>query len=104
MSSSVFTLSQAVVSGLVLGLFYFGGLWLTVRKLAASKRPGMLMLGSFVLRLLVTLCGFCLVMDGSWERILACLAGFLGTRFALTRVLAPRKVVVPFGTSGRQGG
>lgn len=104
MGSSVLSLSLAVFAGLALGLFYFGGLWLTVRKLAASKRPGILMLGSFVLRLLVTLFGFYLVMDGRWERILACLAGFVVTRFVVARAFAPGKGSVPFGTPGSRGG
>jgi F1F0 ATPase subunit 2 len=95
MNSLAIELSFAAFSGLVLGLFYFGGLWLTVRKISCSKRPGLLMLGSFVVRLLVTLYGFYLVMNGSWERILACLSGFLVMRFVLTRVLAPGKETVP---------
>jgi F1F0 ATPase subunit 2 len=88
-------LTLAGVAGLALGLFYFGGLWLTVRRIAGTTRPAFLMLGSFVVRLLVTLCGFYLVMDGRWERLLACLAGFLVMRFVLTRVLAPAKETVP---------
>lgn len=89
-------LSLAVMAGAALGLVYFGGLWLTVRRLAGSKRPGLLMLGSFVARLLVTLFGFYLVMDDSWERLLACLAGFLVVRVTLTRALAPgRNGTVP---------
>jgi len=40
---------------------------------------------------LLTLCGFLLVMDGNWERILACMAGFLAARFVITRMLAPGK-------------
>ena len=91
MSSSALCLSLAALAGLVLGLFYFGGLWLTVQRLPSSKRPGMLMLGSFSARLLITLCGFFLVMDGNWERIVACMAGFLATRFVITRTLAPGK-------------
>lgn len=95
MSSSVLRLSLAVLAGLALGLFYFGGLWITVRRLTCGKRPGMLMLGSFAARLLITLFGFYLVMDGSWERILACMAGFLVTRFVMTRMLAPGKGAAP---------
>ncbi|MRR57565.1 MAG: ATP synthase subunit I [Deltaproteobacteria bacterium] len=87
------SLSLAVLAGAALGLFYFGGLWLTVRRLAGSRRPGMLMLGSFVVRLLVTLCGFYLVMDDSWERLLAGLAGFLVARVALTRALGKKGTV-----------
>ena len=86
MNSSAIDLSIAAFAGLALGLFYFGGLWLTVRRIACGTRPALLMLGSFVVRLLVTLCGFYLVMDGRWERLLACLSGFLVTRFVLTRI------------------
>ena len=96
MNSFGLLLCMASLAGLALGLVYFGGLWLTVRRLAGSKRPGFLMLGSFVARLLVTLYGFYLVMDDSWERLLACLAGFLVARVALTRALAP-------GRNGQKG-
>jgi F1F0 ATPase subunit 2 len=86
MNSFIVQLCSAVLAGLALGLFYFGGLWLTVRRIACCTRPALLMLGSFIVRLLVTLCGFYLVMDGRWERLLACLCGFLVTRFVLTRL------------------
>jgi F1F0 ATPase subunit 2 len=72
-----------------LGLFYFGGLWLTVRRLPGSRTPELLILGSFVGRLAVTLAGFYLVMGGRWERLLACLAGFLITRTFLLYRLKP---------------
>jgi F1F0 ATPase subunit 2 len=91
MCFDVVNLSLAVLAGLVLGLFYFGGLWLTVRRITCSKRPALLMLGSFVFRLLVTLCGFYLVMDERWELLLACLTGFLVTRFVLTRIAGTRE-------------
>ncbi|MHC1698064.1 MAG: ATP synthase subunit I [Geobacteraceae bacterium] len=84
-------LSLAAVAGLALGLFYFGGLWLTVRKIPGSGNPGILMLGSFVVRLLVTLCGMYLVMDGTWERLVACLAGFLLMRIVMTCLLSPAR-------------
>ena len=86
MNSFIVQLCIAVLAGLILGLFYFGGLWLTVRRITCSTRPALLMFGSLVVRLLVTLCGFYLVMDGRWERLLACLSGFLVTRFVLTRI------------------
>jgi F1F0 ATPase subunit 2 len=86
MNSFVLQLCMAALAGLALGLFYFGGLWLTVRRIVGCTRPALLMLGSFIVRLLVTLCGFYLVMDGRWERLLACLSGFIVTRFILTRI------------------
>jgi len=83
------TLFLAFVAGLVLGLFYFGGLWLTVQRLPQSRHPGLLTLASLVVRLGVTLAAFYLVMGGRWERLLVCLAGFLLVRFLLVRRLGP---------------
>ena len=85
--SLIFNLAIAASAGLALGLFYFGGLWFTVRRVADSTRPGILMFCSFVGRLLLTLCGFYLVMDERWERLMACLCGFLVTRIMLTRIV-----------------
>jgi len=102
MSFYAVNLLLAVLAGLALGLFYFGGLWLTVRRIACGKRPALLMLSSFVVRLLVTLCGFYLVMDGSWERLLACLAGFLVMRFVLTRIARTGEAATRL--SGESGG
>ncbi len=79
--------SIAALAGLLLGLFYFGGLWLTVRGITCGKRPGMLMLASFVLRLLVALSGFYMVMDGGPGRLIACLGGFLLMRYILTKAV-----------------
>ena len=91
MNFSAINLSLSALAGLLLGLFYFGGLWLTVRKIPSSGNPGILILGSFVVRLLVTLCGMYLVMDGKWELLVACLAGFLLMRIVLTRMLGPAR-------------
>ncbi|MDD3293848.1 MAG: ATP synthase subunit I [Geobacteraceae bacterium] len=87
MISIISKFSIAALAGLLLGLFYFGGLCLTVRAITCGKRPEMLMLASFVLRLLVALSGFYLVMDGSSGRLIACLSGFLLMRYVLTKAV-----------------
>ncbi len=97
--SAVIALS--VAAGVGLGLLYFGGLWLTVRRLAGSRRPAMLFGASFVVRLALTVVGFYFVMDGSWERALACLGGFLIARQILTSRLRPDRV--PAVTGGKEG-
>jgi len=102
MNSSAINLSLAGLAGVALGLFFFGGLWLTVRRIADSKRPALRMLGSFFVRLLVTLCGFHLAMDGNWKRLLACLAGFLMMRLALTRIVRTGAAASPL--SNETGG
>ena len=79
----------ALVAGIALGLIHFGGLWWTVRQAPTARRPGMLLFVSFVVRAAVTLAGTLLVMDGRWERLAACMVGFLVARGILTRLWGP---------------
>lgn len=76
-------------AGVFLGAFFFGGLWWTVRKGVASKRPALLFLGSLLLRTGITLAGFYVVSGGHWERLLVCLLGFFIARLAVTRLTRP---------------
>jgi F1F0 ATPase subunit 2 len=82
-------LALPLLVGVGLGLFFFGGLWWTVQRLPASEHPASLALGSFVIRMVVTVAGFYWVMDGSWERLLACGVGFLIARLLMVRRLRP---------------
>lgn len=77
----------ALVIGIALGVFYFGGLWLTVRSVTKVQRPAMLVFGSFLGRMGIVLLGFYLVMNGRWERMVAVMAGFLLARMLLMRRL-----------------
>lgn len=77
------SLAIAATAGLALGLFFFGALWLTVRQLPTARWPGLLIIVSFVVRMAVVVVGFYVVMGDRWERILACLAGFLLARTLL---------------------
>ena len=82
----------ALAAGLGLGLFYFGGLWLTVRRLPRSRHPVPLLLASFAARTAVAVAGFFFVTGDRWERGLVCLGGFVAGRFALTSRLRPGRV------------
>ena len=73
----------AFIGGLLLGTIFFGGLWLTVRKLVISKIPAILFLGSFLLRVSITLIGFYYISSGSWQRLLICVAGFITARYSV---------------------
>ena len=73
----------AFFGGLLLGTIFFGGLWLTVKKLVISKIPALLFLGSFLLRISITLIGFYYVSSGSWQRLLICVAGFITARYSV---------------------
>ncbi len=69
-----------------LGAMFFGGLWWTVRRGLSSKRPGWWFFSSLFLRMSVALAGFYFVSGGHWERLLACLFGFVMARLMVTRL------------------
>ncbi len=78
------TLVLAGVAGLLLGGFFFGGLWWTVRKGASARRSALWFFGSFVLRTTLVLAGFHLVGRAHWQPLLACLLGFVLARPVVT--------------------
>lgn len=92
MMSHLLPLVLAGVAGMGLGLLYFGGLWLTIRQLPTCRWPAALFLGSFVVRTAVVVIGFYFVMNGRWERILACLVGFIMVRLLLVSRLRPERL------------
>ena len=73
------------VFGMLLGLFFYGGLWLTVRRLAATRHPFTLTLGSLTLRTAATLAGFFFIIGGHWQNAIVALLGFTAARFLLPR-------------------
>lgn len=83
------TLVLAGAAGVSLGAFFFGGLWWTVRRGLTAKQPVLWFLGSLLLRTSLILAGFYFVSDGHWDRLLACLLGFVIARFLVTRFTGP---------------
>jgi F1F0 ATPase subunit 2 len=79
-------IALAVAAGFCLGAFFFGGLWWTTRRALASSRPAAWFVVSFVVRTGVTLGGFYLLGGGHWERLAACLLGFVLARTAATQL------------------
>lgn len=71
----------ALVAGLLLGVFNFRGLWWTVSRLQETPRPVLFLVFSFVVRMLVTLGGFYLAMQGHWQNLAVCVAAFFLARF-----------------------
>ena len=60
----------AFITGIVLGILFFYGLWLTVKKAVLSKLPALWFLGSFLIRTGITLGGFYYIAQGNWQRLL----------------------------------
>lgn len=84
--SEAFSIAFAIAAGGVLGAFYYGGLWWTVRRGLLSRRPAVWFLPSLLARTAVALLGFYAVFRGDWRRLVACLAGFVLARILVTRL------------------
>ncbi len=79
-------LLPAFLGGAGLGMFFFGGLWLTVQKGLRSQRPALWFFTSFLLRTSITLVGLYALAGDNWQRLLVCLLGCLVARLIVTRL------------------
>ena len=77
-------LMLAWAAGILLGAFFFGGLWWTVRKGLSSTQPAFWFFGSLLVRMSIALTGFYFVSGGHWERLVLCLLGFIMARVIVT--------------------
>ncbi len=69
------------VTGVLLGLFFFGGLWATVNHLRQARYPAVWMLGSLVLRFgLVLIVFYLFAQNGNWQHLLVAAIGFALSR------------------------
>jgi F1F0 ATPase subunit 2 len=80
------SLAPAVLAGGLLGGFFFGGLWWTLRKGLTSQSPALWFLAGMMLRMSITLAGFYFVGDEDWRRWLSCLFGFVVARQIVSRL------------------
>jgi F1F0 ATPase subunit 2 len=92
-SITITILSLAFVAGLALGVFYFTGLWQTVKKMPSSEHPLRLIIGSFALRMIIVLTAFYFIMGGHWERLAMGLLGFIFIKVVLTRRFGINKTI-----------
>ena len=79
-------LAPPLAAGLLLGAFFFGGLWWTVIRAVSSQRPALWFFGSMLLRTSAALAVFYIIARGHWERLLVCLLGFIIARLIVTRL------------------
>ena len=82
--SESFTVILAFVTGVLLGTFFYAGLWWTIQKGVSSKQPALLFTGSLAVRTLIALAGFYFVSRGNWHGLLGCLVGFVTARVLVT--------------------
>jgi F1F0 ATPase subunit 2 len=80
------SLLLALVTGVLLGAVFFGGLWWTVQRGLSSNRSALWFFGSLLLRTGIVLAGFYFIARGNWERLLVCLLGFVVARTIVMRL------------------
>lgn len=81
-------------AGILIGAFFYGGLWFTVRALLVTCHPVLLTISSYWFRTVIALVAFLFAMNGSWQNALACLAGF-GFGRVVVSALLPKSGGVP---------
>jgi len=87
--NEVLFLAPPLAAGLLLGAFFFGGLWWTVNRGVSSQRPALWFFGSMLLRMSITLVGFYFVGHENWKRWLLCLLGFVLARLVVQWLTRP---------------
>lgn len=76
----------ALIAGMALGIFFFGGLWFTVKKAVAAKIPAIWFFGSFILRVSIVMLGFYYISPGGWQPLFVSVLGFILARFVVTHL------------------
>ena len=89
------TIIAALALGFLLGIFFFGGLWFTVKKALEIKRPAWWVFGSFMVRMGITLSGFYFISMHGWQYLLFCLAGFIIARYVVMRWTKMKHIKAP---------
>lgn len=93
--NDILSLVPAVLAGILLGIIFFGGLWFTVNKGLGSKRATLIFFGSLIIRMAIILTGFYFVGGDNWQKMLACLVGFLIARIVITNITKKLKQTNP---------
>ncbi len=73
-------ITLVLLCGVMAGLLYFSGLMLTVLTIRRMHRPGVFLVGSFILRAVFVIVVFFAISNGQWQRFAACLVGFIIAR------------------------
>lgn len=87
MTVNIYDLLFSFGAGILIGLFYFGGLWWTVNRMSFRSKPTLWVTGSFLIRAGLSLMGIYFAADGQWKGMLFCLSGFVLARMLLTAKL-----------------
>lgn len=75
------------VWGLLLGFFYFGGLWLTVQRVPGSGKTKRLLFFSFIVRIAAVMTGFWFILHYDPLGFAVTLTAFFLVRIVITRMI-----------------
>lgn len=82
-------LALALVVGFATGLFFFTGLWWTVRKGVNPNKPA-IFLASFSIRM-ATVFAIVFAFRRDWKELLLLLAGFIAARLVVVSTISRRQ-------------
>ncbi len=83
-ANQVFSSSFVLLTGVMLGLFFYSGLWWTTHKVIDDTWSPLWFIASFIVRTLVVIAGFYLIAVPDWRKLLICLCGFLIARLIVS--------------------
>lgn len=82
--NETFVLITVLITGMAIGIFFFGSLRWTVHKNMSFSLSELWFFFHPVVRISIVLTGFYLLTDGNWLRLLLCLTGFVMARVIVT--------------------
>jgi F1F0 ATPase subunit 2 len=85
--NEILSITVVFGGGLILGGFFYGGLWWTLQKATVKSRPFFLLFASSWLRISASLAGLYVLAGGDWVKLTICLLGFLSARIIITWVI-----------------
>ena|SRR3990167_3756955 len=88
-------IALSFASGLLVGAAYFAGLWFTVRRLTGAGLAPVWLFASAIVRLALLIAALFWIVDDSWERLLAALAGIIAARWIAMRSVRVAKANGP---------
>ncbi|HSP46599.1 MAG TPA: ATP synthase subunit I [Clostridiaceae bacterium] len=77
----------AFLAGILLGILYFGGLYVTVNHMKRTRHPALLMMGSFIFRMAVLLFGFYLLRNGGAYHMIIALFAVILVKFVMVAMV-----------------
>lgn len=81
--NDLLSITTGLAGGLLLGGFFFGGLWWTLRRALASPTAGLWFAASYLVRFAVLAGGLYVLAHGEVTRGLAACAGLIVARLAV---------------------